>query len=421
MDPNAPETTRYKPSVNIDQAPRIIVPLLFFGTAYGFIIVTAILLIFLAKPLAQGMYGLSSILVMVHCFTLGFLTMTAMGILHQWVPVVFDVPPWGTRRALASYVGYFLGVLVLVWGFAAQGWLVVAIGGSVLALSIVWWSVGVLRQLAHSAQARDVVYHGLRGAVIGLNLVWVVGLFMALSFLGWWPTYTVLRVHIATALVGWMGWLILTVQLKLNPMFSMSRAEGHTSGIPLILSAIGLGWAWLSLVSSAIAFRIGAVFWVLAVLATLRQSGEVVGHGKSKDRVFIGVASAWLLLLGASILALWLNPLAVIVAFWGLLTLILSYQSRIIPFVVAVAVAKRLPGPSFKAFFMAQAMHSKNQPIVTGLLGLAGAALSILGRTQRLPGLDEAAGFVGLFLIGTQLLNLMTAMARGRHAQPSRP
>ncbi len=420
MDHNAPENTRYKPSINIDQAPRIIVPSLFVGTAYGFVIVAAIMLIFLAKPLAEGVYGEPWVLVMVHCFTLGFLTMTAMGILHQWVPVVFDVPPLGTRQALVIYVGYMLGVLVFVWGFAEQWWPVLAIGGGVLAFSILMWSIGVLRQLARSSKARDVVYQGIRGAVIGLNLVWVLGLFMALSFLGWWPAYAVLRVHIATALVGWMGFLILTVQLKLNPMFSMSRAEGKTSGIPLMLSTGGLGLAWLSMASFAMLFRIGAVFWVLAVLTTMSQSVYVFAHGKSKDRVFVGVASAWLLLLVSSILAVWLNPLAVVVAFWGMFTLIFSYQSRIIPFVVAVAVAKRLPGPNFKAFFMAQAMHSKNQPIVAGMLGLAGAVLSILGRTQRLPILDEMAGFAGLLLIGTQVLNLMTAMARGRNKQPLR-
>ena len=417
MDPNAPETPRYKPSINIDRAPRIIVPLLFMGTAYGFIIIAAIMLIFLAKPLVQGDYANFTILVMVHCFTLGFLTMTAMGILNQWVPVVFDVSPSGSRQTVTLYAGYLVGVLVFVWGFATQWWLALAIGGGLLAFTILLWTIGLLRQLAHSSKARDVVYHGIRGAVIGLNLVWVLGLFMALSFFGWWPAYTVLRVHIATALVGWMGFLMLTVQLKLNPMFSLSRAEGKTSGIPLILSAGGLSLAWLSMVSSELIFRIGAIFWALAVVATVSQSTYVFVHGKSKDTVFVGVASAWLLLLVASILAMWLNPLAVVVAFWGMLTLIFSYQSRIIPFMVAAVVAKRLPGPSFKAFFIAQAMHSKKQPIIAGMLGLAGAVLSILGRIQRVPVLDKAAGVIALLLIGAQVLSLMTAMARGRHRQ----
>lgn len=420
MDHNAPEATGYKPSINIEQAPRVIVPLLFMGTAYGFAIIAMIMLMFEAKTLVKGAYGNFDVLVMVHCFTLGFLTMTAMGILNQWVPVVFDVPPLGVRHAMTIYAEYLLGVLVLVWGFAEQWRTVLAMGGGVLAIAILMWSRGLLRQLARSSKPRDVVYQGIRGAVIGLNLVWVLGLFMVLSFLGWWPVYMVLRVHIATALVAWMGFLILTVQLKLNPMFSMSRAEGKTPGLPLMLSAGGLGLTWLSMVSSALLFRIGAIFWVVAVLASISQSIYIIGHGKSKDRVFVGVASAWLLFLVSSILAIWLNPLAVMVAFWGMLILIFSYQSRIVPFVVAVAVAKRLPGPIFKAFFMAQAMHSRNQPIVVGMLGLAGAALSILGKTQKLPVYDEAAGFAGLLLIGSQIRNLMTAMARGRNRQSTR-
>ena len=96
-------------------------------------------------------------------------------------------------------------------------------------------------------------------------MVWVLGVFMALSFFGWWPEYQVLRVHISTALVAWMGFLVLTVQQKLIPMFSMSKAEGVNLGISFYLAAGGVLLGWVSLLTSGILLRMGAVFWVAAV------------------------------------------------------------------------------------------------------------------------------------------------------------
>lgn len=42
-----------------------------------------------AKWVADGVYGDFKVVLIVHFFTLGFLSMTAMGVLNQWVPVVF--------------------------------------------------------------------------------------------------------------------------------------------------------------------------------------------------------------------------------------------------------------------------------------------------------------------------------------------
>ncbi len=423
MEYSTQDAERYKPSINIEQAPRMAAPLLYLGTAYGFLIASAVLFIVYAKWVAHGAYGYPHVIMMVHFFTLGFLSMTAMGILNQWVPVVFDVPPLGVRRVFINFVLYFMGISGFAWGFAQQWWALLAVSGTVLALAILIWSAGIMEQLGQSFKPRDSVYRGIQGAVAGFNVVWVLGVFMALSFFGWWPEYQVLRVHISTALVAWMGFLVLTVQQKLIPMFSMSKAEGVNLGIPFYLAAGGVLLGWVSLLTSGILLRMGAVFWVAAVAVTVMQSIHVVRQGKSKvlDRVFVGVASAWFLLLAAAVLAFWLSPLAIVLAFWGMLTLIFSYQARIFPFIVAVAVAKRLPGPVFKAFFMAQAMHSKNQPVVAGMLGLVGAALAVIGRIAAVPAVEAASGAVALLLVASQFAGLAAAMVRGRKQGPVRP
>ncbi len=405
----------YRPTINIGQAPHLAVPSVYLGTAYGFLVGASVLLIIYARWVATAAYGRQPVILMVHLFTVGFLSMTAMGVLHQWVPVVFDVPAASTRRALSHFALYTVSAIGFAFGLAASNWEAAAIGGGGLALAIILWSAETWSQLARSVKPHDAVFHGTRGAVIAFNAVWGLGLYMAFSFLGWWPEGGVLPVHIATAVVGWMGLLVLTIQQKLNPMFSMSKAEGIRPGIPIYVAGWGVILAWASLFTSPWAFRSGAVLWVVAAIISISQTVQVVRRGKTRDRVFVGVASGWLLLLAASVLSVGFDPLAVVIAFWGLLTLIFSYQSRVVPFLGAVAVAKRLPGPVFKAFSMAQAMQLKNQPVIVGGLGLTGAVLSVLARLLSTPSLDAGAGVVAIGLVGWHVLAIAWGMRRARN------
>ncbi|PSR21945.1 MAG: hypothetical protein C7B45_08615 [Sulfobacillus acidophilus] len=411
---------RYKPSVNITQAPGIWVPLLYLATAYVFLATVAWMLFRYRVPVAEGEYGASGVIMTVHLFTLGFVSMTALGILNQWIPVVFDVPPLALWRVVWNFVIYLAGILGFAFGFAQQWWPLVAIGGSLLAIAIILWSAGVLSQLARSAKPKDALYWGVVAAVVGFNAVWILGLFMAASFLGWWPEYQVLRVHIATALGAWMGILVLTVQQKLNPMFFMSRAERIQVAVPLLWVGGGVVAAWLSLLIGIGVMHVGAALWLIGIAISIFQGIAVLRQGKAKqfDRVFIGVGSAWALFLGAGIFSLGSSPLAVVLAFWGFLTLILSYQGRILPFIVAVAVAKRMPGPVYKAFFMAQAMHPKNLPVAVGIGGLAGAALMVWGHEATQPGMVAVSAGIAFLLVLMELGGVAMAMQTGRKQGP---
>ena len=375
---------------------------------------------FVRIAFSQGTYGDSGVIVTVHLFTLGFLSMTALGILSQWIPVVFDVQPLTPQRGVWTFAFYLTGILGFAFGVAHQWWFLLAGSGSLLAVAILLWSAGVWSQLAQSSKRKDTVYWGVVAAVVGFNAVWILGLFMAASFLGWWPAYQVLRVHIATALGAWMGLLVLTVQQKLNPMFSMSRAEGIRFSVPPLLVGGGVVATWISLFARPDVMRFGTVLWLIGITVSIFQGIAVLRQGKAKsfDRVFIGIGAAWVLFLGAGILSLGSSPLAVILAFWGFLTLILSYQSRILPFIVAVAVSKRIPGPVYKAFFMAQAMHPKNLPVMVAVGGLAGAILMVWGRVATAPALVGGSAGIVLLLLLLQAGGIALAMRAGRRQSP---
>ncbi|POB09477.1 hypothetical protein [Sulfobacillus sp. hq2] len=408
---NLSEMVHYKPSINIAQAPRISAPLLYMGTGYAFFILAAIEVIVLGQPIALGRAGEPHVIMAVHFFTLGFLSMTAQGILTQWIPVVFDVPPLSFRRTVIQFLVYLSGVIGFALGLMYGNWRVLALSGGILAVAIVLWSVALWGQMRRS-EKHGSVYRGIQGAILGFNATWILGLFMALSFLGWWPEYQVLRVHIATALGTWLGLLVLSVQLKLNPMFSMSKAERTKPALPIILAGIGTLMVWASLLTSALVMRLGATIWVGAVVASIVQLVSTVRQGKMFDWVFAGVGTAWALFLASSVLGIWLSPLAVVTAFWGFLILIFSYQSRIIPFMVALLVSNKLPGPVFKAFFLAQAMYSPRQPIVVAVLGVTGALLSVVGWVGHFGAMVSASGIVALGLVVTQVINMVVAIRR---------
>ncbi len=406
---------RYKPSVNIERAPRGYVPLIYIGAGWLFLVLAAGVMIRQAHAVAYADFGDPWVVVVVHLVTLGFLSMTAMGVLNQWVPVVFDVPAMGPRRGLLYFGLYTVGVAGFVGGFGYRLWPLVAVSGAWLAGAIVLWSATILGQLVRSPKPRDVVHRGLQLAIAGFNVTWGLGLFMALSFIGWWPEYQVLRAHLATALVAWLGCLILTVQLKLNPMFALSKIDGLRPGIPLGLAGAGVVLAWVSAFTPVWVFRWAALCWIVAALWTMAQSVYLVRRGKSArtDRLFIGVAAAWLLLLGAAVLAFWLSPLAVLLAFWGMTALVLSYQTRILPFLVALTVARRLPAPPGKAFFLAQAMHSISQPAIVGALALVGAWASVAGIVGHRPDFEVVAGLGVILLVVSQAATVGLAMRRG--------
>ena len=76
MENSRPDAERYKPSINIERAPGIATPLMYIGTAYVFLIAAAVVFISSAKWIVHGAYGNPLVIMMVHFFTLGFLSMT---------------------------------------------------------------------------------------------------------------------------------------------------------------------------------------------------------------------------------------------------------------------------------------------------------------------------------------------------------
>lgn len=414
---------QYKPSIHIERAPRPLLPGLFMLTGWGFLAAVAILLPSRAAAIASGHFGQASVVALVHLWTLGFLTMTMTGVLYQWVPVVFNVPSSPTRWGLIHYGLYVVGVLALVFGMNGHVAPLLAWGGGLVSITILGFSTHILSRVRQSARHWDAVTVGLVGALVSLNGVWLMGLAMALAWAGWWPMPAVLELHLLTAIVGWVAFLVMAVQLKLFPMFAMGRVDAIYPGIPLTMVGIGLGIAWSASWMGSSALAVAGIVWLVAGIITITQGIMVVHRSQAArtDVVLYAVGIGWVMWLGAATMVVFDAKLAVVWSLWGAMTFIVSYQSRIIPFIVSLAIARKLPGPVMKAFFMAQAMGARKFPLVVAGLSAIGLASMIFGLdTHSVLAIDGAATAL-MVLVGTHVLQIVGALWVGYRRARNQP
>ncbi|MBX5466148.1 MAG: hypothetical protein K6U14_01455 [Firmicutes bacterium] len=363
--------------MNVEQAPPAALVLGFSALGWCFLAAVGVGVARLSGALAAHQFAAFGVLGVVHLFTLGFLTTSMMGTLYQWIPVVFDVPAVPAHLAVRQAAIWLGGVGVFVAGWFSGSVALVAAGGGVAALALLLFTLLVSERMAKSARRRDTIFWTVSASLVGLNLTWVLGLGMALS----WNTPAVggfvpfwLPLHLATALVGWVGFLVLGVELKLVPMFAMASLAGVMTGGPPALAGLGYllfglkPWLGASTGFFAAAAWLGAAVWALGQVFLAITRSRAPGR---PDPVFVATVSGWLLWVAAAALSAEAGWAAVALAMAGAGLFLLGYQSRILPFVVALAISRRLPGPAVKAFYLARGLQPVWAPPMAAALWLA--------------------------------------------------
>lgn len=416
----------YRPSVNVAQAPHPLLVLPFLAAGWVSLVLAGLLSVRFAPLLAQRSFSALPVLGLVHLMTLGFLTTTILGTLQQWIPVVFDVPALDPKVSSRQALIWGGGLVIFLLGWFVKDVGMVAAGGGIAALGLLLFTILASARMAKSARPRDTIFWTVSGALFALNLVWALGLGMALSWngaaIGLLPP-EVLALHLATALVAWMGLLVMGVELKLVPMFAMASLQNLRVGGPPTLALAGYLSFWFIPWSKDFS-TLAAAFWLAAALWALAQVGWSLRYGKAprpKDRVFVPVVLAWLLWAAAA----WASPgpgwLAVLLALGGAGLFILGYQSRILPFVVALHIARRLPGPAAKAFFLARSLHTGWGPPAVTLSWLLAVAGFGLGIGQEKASYVAAAGTLVVATMALHLLALAYGVGAGYRRHRSSP
>lgn len=284
--------------------------------------VLTLLLLAVARLLAEGAYEELPVLAATHVLTLGWGTMTIMGASAQMAPALIGSRVWGERVLPWQYGVYTGGVVLLVVGFATRTWGAVLVGAAattagawayvVLMVLTALFARGRARVLAPHLPAALVCFVAvlLWGTTLAANLRW-----------GFWPGLLLrhrgLVVHLALGLGGWFGLTVVGVFYRLVPLIHGARVQSARRGwailgagiagvVGAILGALGdLRWP----------ARAGALAAALALVLFTAEVLHVLAHrrGRAPDvnvhHWYAVVGYSWLLALLAVVWALgWVPP-----------------------------------------------------------------------------------------------------------------
>ncbi len=206
-----------------ENTASLVIPLIFILTAQiGWL---ASLLLLAAHPmdLIRARWSQGSLLASVHLFTLGFLTMTVMGILHQLVPVTLNTKPWSTPIVMIHYGLMVVGTILFSTGFITNLPLLLIVGASAISLSILYFVVLILYRV-HHAQSHPFHSPFIRSSLGYLALTVVLGFTLAWNYayaLGLAASFLI--AHIAVAAAGFAAFLLIGLSYKLSIMFFPSK------------------------------------------------------------------------------------------------------------------------------------------------------------------------------------------------------
>ena len=216
---------------------------------------------------------LPHVLGLVHVATLGWLTMIILGASLQLAPVILVTPLRALRLIRSLYPVYATGVALLVSGFWRMLPWLMTLGGSLVGLAVVLYTVAMGPTIAHASK-RPLTVRYLVAALAYLCVVVSLGLTAALNFqLGFLGAAMsrLLLAHLTLGVAGWLSTTLIGVSYQLVRMFAL--AHGHDDRLGRIIFvllnagvvalAVAFSFAWLPLALIGGAALVGAI-WLFA-------------------------------------------------------------------------------------------------------------------------------------------------------------
>jgi len=220
------------------KAPPFRLPGEHFTAAIVFLVLGAAGLVWIAPDLAAGAYPQATVVAVTHLFTLGWITMSIMGALYQFLPVALGEPVRSIPAAHLSFGLYAPGVAAFVTGMAFSQVPLMLTGAALFGAGILIFAINLGATLWR-ATARDVTWWALAGADLFLVVTLLLGLALAgnlrWGYLGA-ERPTALGAHLHIAIFGWVLLVVVGVAHRLLPMFLLS----HGAGDRYARAAVGL-------------------------------------------------------------------------------------------------------------------------------------------------------------------------------------
>jgi hypothetical protein len=235
-----------------------------FAAAVLYLVAGAAGLVWIAPELAIGAYPSPHVAGITHLFTLGWLTTTIFGALHQLLPVALGAPLRSTRVAHASFWTFAPGAGLFAAGVATSAPMLHHAGIALVAVGILL-AVGNFALTLPRAPSRDATWWSVATALAFLASTLVLGVVLLHNLHTGFLAEARLRVlatHLHVALVGWALMMMVGVSHRLLPMFLLSHG-GDTRWTKRALLLLGPGVVALSV---GLARRIDVATWAGAAM-----------------------------------------------------------------------------------------------------------------------------------------------------------
>ncbi|MBP8846369.1 MAG: hypothetical protein KBI26_11150, partial [Thermoanaerobaculia bacterium] len=108
-------------------------------------------LVWIAPALAAGAFVSTRVVAVVHLFTLGFISMSILGALYQFLPVAVNTPIRSQRLAHLTFALFLLGIVVFLAGLLAAPPLL-PLGGGLTALALTLFAGNFIATLARAKE-----------------------------------------------------------------------------------------------------------------------------------------------------------------------------------------------------------------------------------------------------------------------------
>lgn len=407
------------------RAPPLAIPVLFMGTALTYAGIGFLLMAFEAPVVAMGHFGAPHVLAAVHALTLGFISMSMMGALYQWLPVITGQGIGCPHFVYAHYTAWTLGVLVFMRGLFTMTPDFLAAGGSLLAVGAALFIGVALRMIRQTARPGPPIWF-VGSALFYLGVTVLLGGLLDAHLLHLAVTGSAARIlatHILVAVGGWLGLTLMGVSYRLFPMFTVSTPLPRRAYWVLGLMHVGISIGALSVLAGwtagiGIALTAGLAgvilylvdIWAVRGVARLQKPDAAVKLMATAVASLALAGSMGILALTTQI-PLWARILPVWVLGWFFFS-ILGFGQKIWPFMAWVQESRR--------------RDARTLPHVPELwpdwqmewfwrLGLVGISASVLGLGLTAAPLLEGGAVVLSATVILTLLALFAMLYRARH------
>jgi hypothetical protein len=329
-----------------------------------------------------------SVVSAVHTVMLMFMTVTTVGALHLFAPMVGGGGK--TLRSLAAVqvtaVAIVFGTWILAGGFAHGPNFLVPLGGSVTATAFaiaVWNISGPLR-----FRGGDVTVRGLRFSLTFLLLTACFGVLYAFDRnAGWFPLLpNRVLAHAHLGILGWLGLTYISMAEKLWPMFLMSKRERTLDGAIAVTFVAGGLFVFVPallfdvrplVIAGAFALLVGLAAHLVSLVRFIVSSENAVGVLHVGIVVSAGFLIWGVVLGGVALLADVTTAMrsvlvaAEVMALSGWLVIaIVSHAHKIVPSLIARSLREHgmLLSPQGMPLIAADVSSSSAGHVAVGLL-----------------------------------------------------